>query len=601
MNLVPALNIMADSWVWQAAHAAWQAALVGCVAVLFVRLATRVPAQLRYAILLVALAKFAVPPLLSLPTGMFGFVAIAESQVQSRTPMNESSGNINSEIAMGTSRLTIDSRERIDGQATEAQHDTNAPAAPFESIGSSPILSARELLAGAMQTPVSESTNVFVPAKSSSFAQGLTPWVVSKYQSILDALFTISVFAWLAIVHAAGMFVCAVLLAVRLRSLYRRKQTMSHPETRLGIIYREAAEALGVRRLPELLISPEKTGPYSFGVLRPTIVIPTTCTEHLDSEAVRIVLAHELVHHRRGDLVVNAIQIAIAIVWWFHPVVWILNKSIRRVREDCCDDCLLEAGVTQASDYCQTLLDVANLCDCRRPRTGIAVGMTTDKVPLAARFCRIMDERIARRSKLGWLGGLVLILVALVVLPGISQTSTAVALAPQDQENAATAVTSTAQFTVVDERERTPLPLATDFYVLDNEGQPLVGAPVEVRLSYPNRKKNVSNVLSDDRGVVRFQWPQQRPSWIAVTVKSPDYVFQTKQWNQRPIQCKVPPPQYEFKLIQGVTIGGVVNDGTNGIEGVTVSAAISSSSASVDYVATTAVGGRWEIQNAPSE
>lgn len=116
------------------------------------------------------------------------------------------------------------------------------------------------------------------------------------------------------------------------------------------------------------------------------------------------IMAHELVHHRRGDLVVNAVQIAIAIVWWFHPVVWILNKSIRRVREDCCDDSLLEAGVTHASDYCQTLLDVANLCDCRRPRTGIAIDMATDKIPLAARFCRIMDERIARRSRLSWIG-----------------------------------------------------------------------------------------------------------------------------------------------------------------------------------------------------
>ncbi len=174
MNFLHALNIMADSWAWQAAHAAWQAALVGCVAIPFVRLATRMPAQLRYAILLVALAKFAFPPLLSLPTGMFGFVAIAEMQGASGTPMNGPSDNVNNEPAIGSSRQPMDSRERIDGRAAEAQHDTKSP---------------------------------------------------------------------------------------------------------------------------------------------------------------RIVLAHELVHHRRGDLFVNAIQIAIAIVWWFHPVVWILifaNRTLCR-------------------------------------------------------------------------------------------------------------------------------------------------------------------------------------------------------------------------------------------------------------------------------
>ncbi len=70
-----------------------------------------------------------------------------------------------------------------------------------------------------------------------------------------------------------------------------------------------------------------------------------------------------------------------------------------------------------------------------------------------------MDQRVARQSRLSWIAGLGLILIALVALPGISQTSTAVAVAPQIMENT---TTSLANFAVVDERERTPLPIASE-------------------------------------------------------------------------------------------------------------------------------------------
>ncbi len=595
MNFVHAMNLLAGSWTWQVAHAAWQAALVGCMAVLFVRLAPRVPAQMRYAILLVALAKFAFPPLLSLPTGVFGLVTISESQIASSNVVSDFKSNAINVIATEATESSSGSNGQDAGRVEQTQPEAGTLIATGELDDSSQTPSARDMLAGAIQTPLTETTNGPNRTERSPVERKRPASAFNNSKSVLDAVFAVSAPSWLALVHAFGILLCAVLLAIRTRSLHRRKQFMVLPNAQIEDMYRETAQELGVRRLPKLLISLEKTGPYSFGVLRPTIVLPAICTGQLTTQAVRIVMAHELVHHRRGDLIVNAVQLAIAMVWWFHPVVWILNKSIRRIREDCCDDTLLAAQITHPSDYCQTLLNVANLCDCRRPQSGIAMSMATDKIPLASRFRRIMEERIDRGYKFAPLTVIGLVLFALVVLPGLTQRPTASAESPPEVPPV-----STAHFTFPDEQARAPWPSETEFHVLDEAGEPVANAPLEIRLHY--RNESVEMFSSDDQGIVRVQWPKERPQFVYATVKSPEYVIQKKGWHQRPVTCKVPPPVYEFKLVKGLPIGGMVlDDRANAIAGVTVKASIADQQGSEDYVATTDASGRWKIQNAPSE
>ncbi len=132
----------------------------------------------------------------------------------------------------------------------------DASTASSELDDSSATSSARDVLAEAIQTPMSESSSASIHAEHSPAAQDRTPLAVSKYQQVLDGFFAANSLAWLAIVHALGMLICAVLLAVRLRSLHRRKQLMSRPESRFEAMYRETAVELEVRRLPELLVSP---------------------------------------------------------------------------------------------------------------------------------------------------------------------------------------------------------------------------------------------------------------------------------------------------------------------------------------------------------
>ncbi len=65
------MNAVVDTWGRFVIHGAWQAAVVAVVALALVRLGRRWPAPIRYGLLLVALAKFALPPVLSSPTSLF--------------------------------------------------------------------------------------------------------------------------------------------------------------------------------------------------------------------------------------------------------------------------------------------------------------------------------------------------------------------------------------------------------------------------------------------------------------------------------------------------------------------------------------------------
>ncbi|HEY2253376.1 MAG TPA: hypothetical protein VGH74_20020, partial [Planctomycetaceae bacterium] len=73
----------ANDWLAWIGHAAWQGAVVGLVALAAVKYGRRWPAPVRYWILVLALFKFAMPPLTSLPIGIFSLVSVRDSQVKS--------------------------------------------------------------------------------------------------------------------------------------------------------------------------------------------------------------------------------------------------------------------------------------------------------------------------------------------------------------------------------------------------------------------------------------------------------------------------------------------------------------------------------------
>ena len=136
---------------------------------------------------------------------------------------------------------------------------------------------------------------------------------------------------------------------------------------------RELAHRLDVRRPVTLLEGPRGCVPMTFHWRRPAIVVPRGLIH--DRAALRIALAHELIHVRRHDYVWAVLGRLASAPFAFHPLARLLQNGIDRCRETACDAEVVASGVAPAEEYAEVL--VRTLTHAQIPMTAIAAGMAT--------------------------------------------------------------------------------------------------------------------------------------------------------------------------------------------------------------------------------
>ncbi len=448
------MNSVSNAWVTVLFHASWQAAVVAAVILVAVRLGRRWPAPVRYGLLLVALAKFALPPILASPWGVFSHWGpeVAAEQL-AETPVTASS----------TATL----------------------------IESSP--------AGFATTPFNEAP----PEPAMTHPE---PAAIRQVASPLPAMPRTATWDWksaILVLHLSGMAAVAGWLAVQ---WFRLRQLPATPINDEAVRDRFVAIAgkLGIHRSVRLLVGREDAVPCSFGLLRPAVIVPESLIQDPSDDLDRV-LAHELAHHRRGDLWVNAVQLGLFVVWWFHPIYWLLHRSLRTVREDCCDDMVLAAGLATPGEYCETILRVAS----QRAGSGplaIATSMADYPHPLERRFRRIMDGSLRRSVRMGWLGLLAVAVLAAVLLPG-ARGGSGVSDPPTQEAEGRPADTARRSSQPDDRRSwKTPRlgePRAIVGRVVDGSGKPVPGVKLWLPVRWMPAGPLVAQATADERG--RFQ------------------------------------------------------------------------------------------------
>ena len=119
----------------------------------------------------------------------------------------------------------------------------------------------------------------------------------------------------------------------------------------------ESRATIGGGAVAGVLISTRAAMPFTYGLFRPTIVLPASA-EDWSPDRCRSVLLHELAHVRRRDLLTNAIVQLACVIYWFHPLVWLAARRVRIEAERSCDALVVSTG-TRASDYAGDLLEIA--------------------------------------------------------------------------------------------------------------------------------------------------------------------------------------------------------------------------------------------------
>jgi len=123
--------------------------------------------------------------------------------------------------------------------------------------------------------------------------------------------------------------------------------------------FKELSQQLGVQDVV-LLASPLVSVPTVIGIFKPLVLVPVSVMSNLTVAQLEAILLHELVHVRRYDPLVNALQVITETLFFYHPAVWWLSQVIRQEREYCCDDAVV-ALMGDALLYARALNELESL------------------------------------------------------------------------------------------------------------------------------------------------------------------------------------------------------------------------------------------------
>lgn len=144
---------------------------------------------------------------------------------------------------------------------------------------------------------------------------------------------------WPAAVWATGFLLLALRalagrVVVRIR--VRRNAGPMHPDPTTAQAVERLRHALGLREV-RLLRWPSLRGPVAFGVVRPTVALPTDFESRFAPEQQAAMLAHELAHLAGHDpLWMLLADLVCAFAWW-HPAVWWARRRMLAAGESAAD------------------------------------------------------------------------------------------------------------------------------------------------------------------------------------------------------------------------------------------------------------------------
>jgi bla regulator protein blaR1 len=166
---------------------------------------------------------------------------------------------------------------------------------------------------------------------------------------------------------------------------------------------------------------PARVEPGVVGILRPTLLLPDGIVEQLMPEQLHAIVLHEYCHIRRRDNLAAFLHMIVESVFWFHPLVWWIERRLIEERERACD----EEVVRLTSDREAYAESILNVCRFYAAAPSICVSHVTG-AELRKRIEEIMKGKVleplsaARKFVLGMAGALAIVgplFVGFVIAP----------------------------------------------------------------------------------------------------------------------------------------------------------------------------------------
>ena len=255
----------------------------------------------------------------------------------------------------------------------------------------------------AAATSAGPAADLGSPALDAPAAAASSPFEFGRSELVL---------LWL--LGSAGILVWSLVRVHRFNRLLGLASESAAPE--LTRVASELARRLGLGTVPQIKVTSAHLSPMVWwigGKVR--VLIPAALTRRMEPGELRLVLAHELAHVKRGDHLVRWLEWLSCVIFWWNPVAWIARLNLRANEEICCDALVLERMRPNPHTYGSSLLNAVEFLAGPALRAPAMASELDGGGFLERRFRLIVSAKPIRRPP-RWLTAL-LLLFAVAVLP----------------------------------------------------------------------------------------------------------------------------------------------------------------------------------------
>jgi beta-lactamase regulating signal transducer with metallopeptidase domain len=203
--------------------------------------------------------------------------------------------------------------------------------------------------------------------------------------------YTASTLPYLSVAYISLLFFLMARLFTAYRYVYfiSNKRILNPPDE-LKAFASGVAQQIGITKKISVWISHHIDVPATIGFIKPVVLIPFASINNLSGQQLEAIILHELSHIKRNDYIINLIISVIETILFFNPFVVLLSNAIKRERENCCDDFVLQYQYDPHS-YATALL---RLEQSRMSNLKLAIGAVSGKKQLLSRIKRITNGQV---------------------------------------------------------------------------------------------------------------------------------------------------------------------------------------------------------------
>jgi WD40 repeat protein/beta-lactamase regulating signal transducer with metallopeptidase domain len=170
----------------------------------------------------------------------------------------------------------------------------------------------------------------------------------------------------LAYIWLGGALVFYLRIGWRLFSFHR---LLRHAKEAPALLQQEAerlAKEIGLSRCPKVWLVPGPVPPLLWVAgVRARMYFPASLLEHLDGAGRSAMLVHELAHLARRDHWVRWVELIVAGLYWWYPLVWLACRRLQAAEEECCDAWVVSTLPGYGAAYAGALLETVDFLSHR--------------------------------------------------------------------------------------------------------------------------------------------------------------------------------------------------------------------------------------------